>query len=68
MADLKPTFKERIITAAPYVLPVLGGGVGMAVVNLNRSLFLNPVWAIVTGVVVGWLLARGLVYLLTWRR
>ena len=65
MADLKPTLKERSVAAAPYVLPVLGGGVGMAVVNLNRDLYLNPVWAIGGGVVVGWLLGRGVVRLLT---
>ncbi len=64
MADLSPTLKERSIAAAPYVLPVLGGGVGMAVVNLNRGLYLNPVWAVGAGIVVGWLAGRGLVSLL----
>lgn len=67
MADLTPTLKERIVVAVPYVLPVLGGGVGMAVVNLNRDLYLNPVWAIGGGVVLGWLAGRGLVSVLTRR-
>ena len=65
MADLSPTLKERIVAAAPFVLPVLGGGVGMAVVNLNRGLYLNPVWAVGAGIVAGWLAGRGLVVLLT---
>lgn len=37
----------------PYALPVLGGLLGIVWVNLNKMDFINPVLAIVIGVVLG---------------
>ena len=37
----------------PYALPVLGGLLGVVWVNLNKMDFLNPVVAVVIGVVLG---------------
>lgn len=64
MADLRPTLKERIAAVVPYVAPVLGGFLGMVVVNMNRFLFINPVLAVGLGIVIGWFAGRGLVRVL----
>lgn len=37
----------------PYALPVLGGLLGVVWVNLNKMDFLNPVVAVVIGVILG---------------
>lgn len=58
MADPKPPLSARIAAALPYVLPVIGGALGMVWVNVNRMDFLFPVFWIVLGVVGGWLLSR----------
>ncbi|WP_127112033.1 hypothetical protein [Shimia sediminis] len=47
----------KIEAALPYVLPVLGGLLGVIWVNLNKFEFINPVFAIVIGVVLGRLAA-----------
>ena len=43
----------KIEAALPYILPVLGGLLGVIWVNLNKMDFINPVLAIVIGVVLG---------------
>lgn len=43
----------KIEAALPYVLPVFGGLLGVVWVNLNKFEFINPVLAIVIGVVLG---------------
>ena len=43
----------RLEAALPYILPVLGGLLGIVWVNLNKMDFINPVVAIVIGVVLG---------------
>lgn len=58
MADPKVPVSARIAAALPYVLPVIGGALGMVWVNVNRMDFLFPVFWIVLGVVGGWLLSR----------
>ena len=45
---------EKLVFSFPYVLPVLGGGAGIAYVNLNPGDFLNPVFGIGIGVFLGW--------------
>lgn len=49
MADTR----TRIMAALPFVLPVLGGLLGVVWVNLNKMDFMNPVVAVVLGVVLG---------------
>lgn len=49
--------RDRVLSWLPYALPVLGGFLGMAWVQLNRADQLNPVVAVVLGVVAGRLLA-----------
>lgn len=48
------TGTDKIASAVPYVLPVLGGLLGVAYVNLNPWAFVNPVLAIGLGVLLGW--------------
>lgn len=47
----------KIEAALPYVLPVLGGLLGVVWVNLNKFDFINPVVAVVIGVIAGRLAA-----------
>ncbi len=47
-----------VLTAASYALPVLGGLLGATYVNVNYTDFINPVWAIGGGAVLGWIAAR----------
>jgi len=49
--------RDRVLTWLPYALPVLGGFLGMVWVQVNRADQLNPVVAVVLGVVAGRLLA-----------
>ncbi len=64
MADREPTLADRLEAALPYVLPVIGGLLGVIWVNLNRMDFLNPIVAIVLGVVAGRLAATGIIRLM----
>ncbi|WP_243470728.1 hypothetical protein [Ruegeria denitrificans] len=41
-----------------YALPVLGGLIGVAYVNINHMEFINPVWAVGGGAILGWIAAR----------
>ncbi|MEX0318359.1 MAG: hypothetical protein AB3N21_10430 [Ruegeria sp.] len=38
----------------PYVLPVLGGLIGIFYVNFRETSFLNPMLAVAVGVFLGW--------------
>ena len=50
--------KDDVLTWLGYVLPVLGGLLGVAYVNNNYYEFINPVWAIGGGAFLGWIVAR----------
>ncbi len=50
--------KDNFLTWLGYALPVLGGLLGVAYVNVNYTDFINPVWAIGGGAVLGWIAAR----------
>lgn len=50
--------KDDVLTWLGYALPVLGGLLGVAYVNINYFEFINPVWAIGGGVILGWIVAR----------
>ena len=50
--------KDNVLTALGYALPVLGGFLGMVYVNINHMAFINPVWAVAGGVILGWVAAR----------
>nr|WP_319948087.1 hypothetical protein [uncultured Shimia sp.] len=52
----------------PYALPVLGGLLGVSYVNMVPQAFVNPVLAIVIGVVAGRILAFGIGKLLRPKR
>ncbi len=58
MARLPRNRRDDVLTAASYALPVLGGLLGVAYVNVNYTDFINPVWAIGGGAVLGWIAAR----------
>ncbi len=49
--------RDRILSWLPYALPVLGGLLGTVWVQVNRAEQLNPVVAVVLGVVAGRLVA-----------
>ena len=61
MVDQQISLSQRIIAALPFVLPVLGGLLGVVYVNMSPKDFLNPFIAIALGVVVGRVLAMLLV-------
>ncbi len=48
----------RVAAAAAFVLPVLGGFLGVVWVNLHRAEQRNPLIALAVGVALGWLAAR----------
>ena len=50
--------KDDVLTAVSYALPVLGGLLGMVYVNINYTDFINPVWAVGGGAILGWIAAR----------
>lgn len=50
--------RDDVLTWLGYALPVLGGLVGVAYVNINHMEFINPVWAIGGGAILGWIAAR----------
>ncbi len=50
--------KDDVLTALGYALPVLGGLLGVAYVNINHMNFINPVWAVGGGAILGWIVAR----------
>ncbi len=50
--------KDDVLTWVGYALPVLGGLLGVAYVNINHMDFINPVWAIGGGAILGWIAAR----------
>ncbi len=52
--------RDRVLTALGYALPVLGGVLGVAYVNIRYMDFINPVWAIGGGAILGWIAARTL--------
>ncbi|WP_306004744.1 hypothetical protein [Aquicoccus porphyridii] len=49
--------RDRVLSWLPYALPVLGGFLGMLWVQMNPAAQLNPVVAVVLGVVAGRLLS-----------
>ncbi len=50
--------KDDVLTVLGYALPVLGGLLGMVYVNTNYMDFINPVWAVGGGAILGWIAAR----------
>ncbi|WP_298935432.1 hypothetical protein [uncultured Ruegeria sp.] len=50
--------RDEVLTAMGYALPVLGGLFGVAYVNINYMAFINPVWAVGGGVILGWIASR----------
>ncbi|SDW40225.1 hypothetical protein SAMN05444358_101726 [Ruegeria halocynthiae] len=50
--------KDDVLTVLGYALPVLGGLLGVAYVNTNYMDFINPVWAVGGGALLGWIIAR----------
>ena len=52
--------KDDVLTWLGYALPVLGGVLGVAYVNIRYMDFINPVWAIGGGAILGWIAARTL--------
>lgn len=64
MANRNPTLEAAIT----YVLPVLGGALGVIYVNVFRADFINPVLGIGGGAVLGWALARLILKLMNKRR
>ena len=50
--------KDDVLTWLGYALPVLGGLLGVAYVNTHYMEFINPVWAVGGGAILGWILAR----------
>ncbi|MCG7518254.1 hypothetical protein [Ruegeria sp. Ofav3-42] len=50
--------KDDVLTLVGYALPVLGGLLGVAYVNINHMEFINPVWAVGGGAILGWVAAR----------
>lgn len=53
--------------AITYILPVLGGALGVIYVNVFRSDFINPVLGIGGGAILGWAVARVILKLLSKR-
>ncbi|WP_424833626.1 hypothetical protein [Ruegeria sp.] len=49
--------KDDVLTVLGYALPVLGGLLGVAYVNTNYMDFINPVWAVGIGAIIGWIAA-----------
>ncbi len=54
----KPIQKDDVLTLLGYALPVLGGLLGVVYVNINHMDFINPVWAVGGGAILGWVAAR----------
>ena len=54
----KSVQKDDVLTLIGYALPVLGGLLGVAYVNINHMDFINPVWAVGAGAILGWVAAR----------
>ena len=50
--------KDDVLTWLEYALPVPGGLLGVAYVNTDYYEFINPVWAIGGGAILGWILVR----------
>ncbi|WP_299946139.1 hypothetical protein [uncultured Ruegeria sp.] len=50
--------RDDLLTALGYALPVLGGLLGVVYVNTKYMNFINPVWAVGAGVLLGWIIAR----------
>ncbi|WP_204114224.1 hypothetical protein [Shimia biformata] len=66
--DNRPTTSQRIASAAPYVCPVLGGGLGVLYVQIFHMQFVNPVFAIGVGAVAGAVVGKVLVHLIETRQ
>ena len=68
MADHNPnSFGRKLLSWAPFVLPVIGGAAGMIIVNSTPEAFLNPVIAVAGGAVAGWGLSALIVRLADFR-
>lgn len=50
--------RDDVLTWLGYALPVLGVVLGVAYVNTNYMDFINPVWAVGGGAIIGWIAAR----------
>ena len=65
MSFPKPTLFDRILAAAPFVLPALGGGIGITYVNLTPNA--NPFIWIALGVLIGFGLSHLVNRFADWR-
>ncbi|NVO55284.1 hypothetical protein HW561_05715 [Rhodobacteraceae bacterium B1Z28] len=50
--------RDDVLTWLGYALPVLGGLLGVVYVNVNHMEFINPVWAVGGGAILGWIAVR----------
>ncbi|UWQ89667.1 hypothetical protein QEZ52_12710 [Aliisedimentitalea scapharcae] len=60
----KQLLSQKIVSFAPFALPVLGGVLGVVYVNLTPKEFNNPVLWIGIGAIAGWLVSRIVVNLI----
>ena len=62
MADRKPTLLRRVLAALPYALPVLGGLIGIAWINMTSHG--SPILGIAGGALLGAVVAAVIVRLI----
>lgn len=61
-------FLDSVERAIPFIMPAIGGGLGVIYVNLYPMKFLNPMIWIPLGIFLGWATARGILKLMDrWR-
>ena len=56
MTDQSEPFVQKVATVLPFVMPAIGGGIGVVLVNMSN--LGNPFIYISTGALLGWLVAR----------
>ncbi len=62
----RSSIRDNVERGVPYVMPAIGGALGVTWVNLNEMQFLNPMIWIPLGVFLGWVAGRGIVMLMNW--
>ncbi len=63
MADHRPSLREKLIAALPYVMPAIGGLLGVIYLNTADGFPIPFLWVGI-GIFGGWLAARIMVRLL----
>ncbi|MCP4819982.1 MAG: hypothetical protein GY883_12390 [Shimia sp.] len=63
MADHRPTMREKLSAALPYVMPAVGGLLGIIYVNTAEGFPIPFLW-VGLGIFGGWAVARIMVRLL----